>query len=61
MEKQNIIIDAALKIFGMHGYKKTSISDIAKYCRNFQSNGIPLFWYKERAVPLLGKYVCRQY
>jgi len=29
MEKQNIIIDAALKIFGKHGYKKTSISDIA--------------------------------
>src|SRR5690554_2789846 len=29
MEKQNIIIDAALKIFAKHGYKKTSISDIA--------------------------------
>ena len=29
MEKQNLIIDAALKTFAMHGYKKTSISDIA--------------------------------
>jgi TetR/AcrR family transcriptional regulator len=29
MEKQNLIIDAALKVFGKHGYKKTSISDIA--------------------------------
>ena len=28
-EKQNLIIDAALKTFAMHGYKKTSISDIA--------------------------------
>jgi TetR/AcrR family transcriptional regulator len=29
VEKQNLIIDAALKTFAMHGYKKTSISDIA--------------------------------
>lgn len=29
-EKQNSIIDAALKSFGKNGYKKTSISDIAK-------------------------------
>lgn len=29
IEKQNLIIDAALKLFAMHGYKKTSISDIA--------------------------------
>lgn len=29
MEKQNLIIDAALKTFAIHGYKKTSISDIA--------------------------------
>lgn len=29
MEKQNLIIDAALKAFATHGYKKTSISDIA--------------------------------
>lgn len=29
MGKQNLIIDAALKTFAMHGYKKTSISDIA--------------------------------
>lgn len=29
IEKQNLIIDAALKTFAMHGYKKTSISDIA--------------------------------
>ncbi len=29
IEKQNLIIDAALKIFAVHGYKKTSISDIA--------------------------------
>lgn len=29
VEKQNIIIDAALKNFAVHGYKKTSISDIA--------------------------------
>ena len=29
MEKQNLIIDDALKTFAMHGYKKTSISDIA--------------------------------
>ena len=29
VEKQNIIIDAALKTFAVHGYKKTSISDIA--------------------------------
>lgn len=29
IEKQNFIIDAALKLFAMHGYKKTSISDIA--------------------------------
>lgn len=28
-EKQNVIIDAALKTFGTNGYKKTSISDIA--------------------------------
>ncbi len=28
-EKQSLIIDAALKTFAMHGYKKTSISDIA--------------------------------
>lgn len=28
-EKQNTIIDAALKTFGTNGYKKTSISDIA--------------------------------
>ena len=28
-EKQNIIIDAALKCFGTNGYKKSSISDIA--------------------------------
>ena len=28
-EKQNIIIDAALKAFGTNGYKKTSISDIS--------------------------------
>lgn len=28
-EKQNLIIDAALKTFAIHGYKKTSISDIA--------------------------------
>lgn len=30
VEKQNLIIDAALKTFAMHGYKKTSINDIAK-------------------------------
>jgi len=29
MEKQNSIIDAALKTFAVHGYKKTSISDIS--------------------------------
>jgi len=29
VEKQNIIIDAALTCFGTNGYKKTSISDIA--------------------------------
>lgn len=29
MEKRNLIIDAALKSFGLHGYKKASISDIA--------------------------------
>lgn len=29
VEKQNLIIDAALKTFATHGYKKTSISDIA--------------------------------
>jgi len=29
VEKQNIIIDAALKCFGTNGYKKSSISDIA--------------------------------
>lgn len=29
IEKQNTIIDAALKSFGTNGYKKTSISDIA--------------------------------
>jgi TetR/AcrR family transcriptional regulator len=29
IEKQNMIIDAALKIFGANGYKKASISDIA--------------------------------
>ena len=29
MEKQNLIVDAALKTFAMYGYKKTSISDIA--------------------------------
>src|SRR5690625_358370 len=29
-EKQNSIIDSALKIFAKHGYRKTSISDIAK-------------------------------
>jgi len=29
IEKQNIIIDAALKSFGTNGYKKSSISDIA--------------------------------
>ncbi|MCK9268114.1 MAG: TetR/AcrR family transcriptional regulator [Alkaliphilus sp.] len=29
IEKQNLIIDAALKTFATHGYKKTSISDIA--------------------------------
>lgn len=28
-EKQNSIIDAALKAFGINGYKKTSVSDIA--------------------------------
>jgi TetR/AcrR family transcriptional regulator len=28
-EKQKIIIDAALKVFGTNGYKKSSISDIA--------------------------------
>lgn len=30
IEKQNLIIDAALKKFAKHGYRKTSISDIAK-------------------------------
>ena len=39
VEKQNIIIDAALKNFAVHGYKKTSISDIAS------SAGIPKQWY----------------
>lgn len=29
LEKQNIIIDAALLCFGTNGYKKTSVSDIA--------------------------------
>lgn len=29
LEKQNIIIDAALTCFGTNGYKKTSVSDIA--------------------------------
>jgi TetR/AcrR family transcriptional regulator len=29
IEKQKIIIDAALKSFGTNGYKKTSVSDIA--------------------------------
>lgn len=29
IEKQNIIIDAALSVFGTSGYKKTSVSDIA--------------------------------
>ncbi|HEY5563390.1 MAG TPA: TetR/AcrR family transcriptional regulator [Clostridiaceae bacterium] len=29
LEKQNIIIDAALKCFGTNGYKKSSISDIS--------------------------------
>jgi TetR/AcrR family transcriptional regulator len=29
IEKQNMIIDAALKTFGANGYKKASISDIA--------------------------------
>lgn len=29
MEKQNVIIDAALESFGANGYKKTSVSDIA--------------------------------
>ena len=29
IEKQNIIIDAALKSFGTNGYKKASVSDIA--------------------------------
>lgn len=29
LEKQNIIIDAALSVFGTNGYKKTSVSDIA--------------------------------
>ena len=29
IDKQNIIIDAALKSFGTNGYKKSSISDIA--------------------------------
>ncbi len=29
VEKQNIIIDAALTCFGTNGYKKTSVSDIA--------------------------------
>jgi TetR/AcrR family transcriptional regulator len=29
-EKQNKIIDAALKSFGSNGYRKTSVSDIAK-------------------------------
>lgn len=28
-EKQNTIINAALKVFGTNGYKKTSVSDIA--------------------------------
>lgn len=30
VDKQNAIIDAALKSFGNNGYKKTSVSDIAK-------------------------------
>ena len=29
VEKQNTIIDAALKVFGLNGYKKASASDIA--------------------------------
>jgi AcrR family transcriptional regulator len=29
LEKQNTVIDAALKCFGTNGYKKTSVSDIA--------------------------------
>ncbi|MFA6939968.1 MAG: TetR/AcrR family transcriptional regulator [Clostridiaceae bacterium] len=29
VDKQNIIIDGALKTFGTNGYKKTSVSDIA--------------------------------
>ena len=29
VEKQNTIIDAALKTFGLNGYKKASVSDIA--------------------------------
>ena len=29
MKKQNLIVDAGLRIFAIHGYKKTSISDIA--------------------------------
>jgi TetR/AcrR family transcriptional regulator len=29
VEKQNTIIDAALKVFGANGYKKASASDIA--------------------------------
>lgn len=29
IEKQNVIIDGALKAFGTNGYKKTSVSDIA--------------------------------
>ena len=32
-EKQNSIIDAALKAFGINGYKKTSVSDIAAAAR----------------------------
>lgn len=33
LEKQNTIIDAALRIFGTNGYKKASVSDIAVAAR----------------------------
>jgi len=55
-EKQNEIFDAALKLFALYGYKKTTVEDVAEQVGMTKSN---LYFYVKNKRDLYEKTVSR--